>query len=281
MNSSENFSKKTKVNNLIRLDNIPELKKPTLFIIWERIPGKIGERVFEELNRNLNGEKFCEINPGRFYSLNGVEINDNIASIPYNRFYYIQRSDVLIFKGFDPQLNHYQFISAIIKCACGYLSVQEIYTLNSFLSFITYDTPRNIWAVYNGNGIKEKMKGYNLLDMNYEGPPATSSYLLWLARKREIPGMSLWCEIPSYLTLVDDFQSQKGVLQFLSKRFGIDLDLTHFDKLIQEQKNKLLNLRMVDKKVDQYLWSVENKILLSQEESLYLSNKIYEEFHKA
>ncbi|MEO0095701.1 MAG: PAC2 family protein [candidate division WOR-3 bacterium] len=264
-------------NDIIRWIREPELNNPVLFVIWERVPGKIGEMIFNELNEKINGEVFCEITPVIFYTLNGVEIENDIAVMPENRYYCGQRNDIVIFKGFEPQFNHYQFISAILEIACERLFIKEIYTLNSLVSSLTFSAPRRIWGVYNESGIKKKMKEYGLLDMTYEGTPATSSYLLYEAKKKNLPGMSLWCEIPFYLSLVDDYQSQKIVLQFLRKRFSIDFELNKFDQLAGIQEQRLLSLRMNDKKVDQYLGSIEMNIPLTQEERLYLTNKIYEE----
>ncbi len=264
-------------DDIIRWLREPALNNPVLFVIWERIPGKIGEGIFNELNDKIRGEVFCEITPAIFYTLNGVEIENDIAIMPHNRFYCGQRNDIVIFKGFEPQYNHYQFISAILEIICENLFIKEICTLNSLLSTFTYSAPRRVWGVYNEIGIKERMRDYGLLDMTYEGPPAMSSYLLYEAKRKNLPGMSLWCEIPFYLSLVDDYQSQKMILQFFRKRFGLDFELNKFDRLAEEQEKRLLNLRMKDKKVDQYLGSIEMNISLTQEERLYLTNKIYEE----
>jgi len=56
--------------------------------------------------------------------------------------------------------------------------------------------------------------------MNWKGPPAINSYLLWVAKKRDIPGVSLWAEIPFYLAVGEDFQAIKIGLSFLDKKFN-------------------------------------------------------------
>ncbi|MCX7995942.1 MAG: PAC2 family protein [candidate division WOR-3 bacterium] len=279
MNFSGIFSKKIQIDNLIKWIKKPPLDKPVLFIIWEKIPGKIGEKIFQSINEKANIQIFCEIIPAIFYPLNGVEIENDVAFIPYNRFYFDQKRNLVIFRGYEPQLNHYQFVLAIVDVVCSYLSVSEIYTLNSFVSNLNYNAIRKIWSVYNNGDIQEKMKNYGLHNMTYEGPPAISSYILYIARERNLPGVSLWCEIPFYLSLVDDFQSQKVVMQFLNDRFGFGFDFSRIDSLCNEQKERLLRLRMTDKKVDRYLWSIEMNISLTEEESLYLTNKIHEELN--
>ncbi|MEO0136445.1 MAG: PAC2 family protein [candidate division WOR-3 bacterium] len=277
MNFSGNFSKKNQASDWVRWIKKPELNKPELFIIWEKIPGRIGEAAFRAINEKIGLDCIGEIIPQIFYPLNGVDIENDVAYIPHNRFYYSPQLNLVIFKGYEPQVNHYRFIEVIVDYLCPELSISVLYTLNGFVANISYNVTRKLWAVYNENKMKEQMSNYGLYNLTYEGTPAVSSYLLYEAKKRNLLGMSLWCEIPFYLALVDDFQMQRVVLQFLKNKFDLDFNLVAVDRLCEEQKEKILNLRLKDKKVDQYLWSIEMNIALSQEESLYLTNKILEE----
>ncbi len=276
MNSSVTSLKKNPVTDLFKFSKQPSLNNPILLVIWEHSLGNLAKRIAHMLVEKLSGEVFCEIKPANFYHLRGVEIVDDVAFIPQNQFFCGQRDDLVIFIGYEPQLNHHLFLSALLDIAQHHLSVQKIYTLSSFASVLPYNAPRMIYVVYNEDEIKEELKDYKLVDMTYIGPPAISSYLLWEAKKRRIPGISLWPEVPFYLAAIDDFRAQKVVLEFLGRRFNIQLDLGKIEKLAEEQSKNLLDLRMNDKEVDRYLGSIELNIPLSQEESLYLTNKIRE-----
>lgn len=61
--------------------------------------------------------------------------------------------------------------------------------------------------------------------MTWEGPAAISSYLLWLAKRRGILGVSLLPEIPIYLATGEDPHAVKVTLSFLNRRFNLGLDL--------------------------------------------------------
>ncbi len=276
MSSSVISLKKNPVADLFKFLKKPRLNNPILLVIWERSLGNLAKRVGGMLVEKLSAEVFCEINPTGFYHLSGVEIIDDVAYIPRNRFFYGQRDDLVIFIGYEPQLNHYQFLSALLDIAQHHLFVQEIYTLSSFASVLAYNALRVIYVVYNEDEMKKRREDYKLVDMNYVGPPAISSYLLWEAKRRRIFGISLWPEVPFYLASIDDFKAQKVVLEFLGRRFNIDFDLGQIDQLAEEQSKNLLDLRAKDKKVDRYLGSIELNIPLTQEESLYLTNKIQE-----
>lgn len=274
MNSSAIFLKGNPVVNLFKFLKSPTIATPNLLIIWERSLGRIGKRVGDMLREKISGEVFCEIEPAHFYHLGGVDIEDDVASIPLNKFFYGQKKDLVIFTGYEPQLNHNQFLSTILDIAQYHLYAQKIYTLSSLASVIPYNAPRRIYVVYNKIELEEEIKDYGLTEMNYEGPPAISSYLLWLAKEREIPGISLWPEVPFYLAPLDDFKTQKAILEFLGRQFSIEFDLGQIERLSEEQSRHLLDLRKNDKEIDRYLGSIELNIPLTAEESLYLTNKI-------
>ncbi len=101
-----------------------------------------------------------------------------------------------------------------------------------------------------------------------------SSFLIWSAWQRKIPGLSLWPETPFYLASVDDYKSRRPVLEFLSSNLGIDIPLNELDEKIEQQSSQILKLRSQDKDVDRYLGSLEMNISLTQEEAEILAKKL-------
>ncbi len=145
---------------------------------------------------------------------------------------------------------------------------------------IAHSSSRRISAVFNQQGIQKKLRNYELQDMNWEGPPAISSYLLWIAKSRSIPGVSLWPEIPFYLAAVEDFQAIKLTLSFLDKRFNLDLDFRELDEEIREQNKKITQLRGEDSEINKCIGILESKLSLSEEEQMELTMKITELLEK-
>jgi len=116
--------------------------------------------------------------------------------------------------------------------------------------------------------------------MNWEGPPAISSYLLWIAERRGIPGVSLWPEIPFYLAAGEDFQAIKLTLSFLDKRFNLGLDLRELDERIRDQNIKIDQLREEDSEINKYIGMLEGELSLSGEEQMELTKKVTELLEK-
>jgi proteasome assembly chaperone (PAC2) family protein len=112
--------------------------------------------------------------------------------------------------------------------------------------------------------------------MTWEGPPAISSYLLWLAKRRGIPGVSLWPEIPFYLATREDPQAIKLTLSFLNRRFNLGLNLGEFDLEIRDQNEKIAQLRKENAEINGYINTLESGVRLDEEEQLKLAREIYE-----
>jgi proteasome assembly chaperone (PAC2) family protein len=135
-------------------------------------------------------------------------------------------------------------------------------------------------TVFNKAELKERLQGYGLENMTWEGPPAISSYLLWLAKRRGIPGASLWPEIPFYLATREDPQAMKLTLSFLNRRFNLGMSLGGFDLEIRTLNEKIAELRKKDGEINEYISMLESGLRLDEEEQLKLAEKVYELFGK-
>jgi proteasome assembly chaperone (PAC2) family protein len=273
-----NFSGKEvgKMKNLFKFSEQPRFENPSLIVCWERDSGKVSPKVIEYLNKKIKSESFCEIEPEGFFSLSGVAIEDNIAQFPESKFYYSQRNDLVIFKGSEPRFERYKFLNEIADLAQSYCRIKELYTISGTVSPIAHTSPRRISAVFNQQQIREKHRNYGLQDMNWEGPPAINSYLLWIAKRRGIPGVSLWPQIPFYLAAAEDFQAIKLTISFLDKRFNLGLDYGELDEKIRDQNIKIDRLREEDSEINRLIGMLESELTLSEEEQIELTIKVTE-----
>jgi len=254
----------------------PELKTSSLVVGWHRDTGNVAPMVTDFLNSSLGSRVFCEIEPREFFSFGGVSVEADIIQFPESSFFYNEKTNIVVFKSDQPNFQHYKFLNTVLDIAEQFCHVKELYTISGFLSPSSlHDSPRRILSVFNQPAFREELQGYGLEDMTWEGPPAISSYLLWVAGRRGIPGVSLWPEIPFYLGAHEDPRSAKSLISFIDKRFGLKFDLTGFDSMIQEQEKKITLLRQGNAEIDQVLKLLENGIPLDEEEQLKLVKEIY------
>ena len=146
--------------------------------------------------------------------------------------------------------------------------------------------PRNenhedVFDYWDEKEMGEILDRYHLgVDMDYETPrgqrPTLNSFLLWVAKRENIPAASLWVPIPFYLVATEDPRAWKTVLEFFGKRFDLKIDFTDLDQAIRDQDKKLAQARLRFPDIDDYIRRLESNIGLSEEENEKLVKEIEE-----
>ena len=254
----------------------PHLRSPCLIVGWQtRDVGKLGSKVIDFLNERLGGQEIAEIKPSGFFPFGGARFKDDLVQFPGSKFWACEKDDVLILKSDEPVFEHYRFLNLVLDFAADRCQAKAVYTLSGAVSSTAHTSPRRILTVFNEPEIKEELRDYGLEDMTWEGPPAISSYLLWVARRRGIPGVSLWPEIPFYLAPHEDPQAMKAILSFLNGRLNLGLDLGGFDSEIKYQDEKIAELREEDAEINRYITMLESGASLDEEEQLRLVQEVF------
>jgi proteasome assembly chaperone (PAC2) family protein len=262
------------MKNLIKFTQKPKLEKPSLIVGWAEDVGRLGAMVIDCLNKKLMNRSFCQLNPVNFFSLGGVEIKGNVAFLPEGRGYAGARNDLIVFFSDLPHFNQHTFLNAILDVAQYSSNAEELYTISGLTSLIPHTIPRRTFAVYNEPALQEKLRGYGLHDISYEGPPHINSYLLWAAKRRGLRGVSLWPQIPFYLAPGEDPYAVRLTLAFFKRRFDLDIDLTEWDKRIREQNQKMSQLRSRNPEIHASLERLETGLSLNEEEELKLVEEV-------
>ncbi len=255
----------------------PLLQSPSLIVFWKtRDFGGLGSRVIEFLIEKLGGQEIAEIKPLGFFSFGGVRFKNDIVQTPESKFWACEKANLLIFQSDEPVFDHDSFLNFVLDFAEHYHHVREIYTVSGAIFLIPHTKPRRVLTVCNQSEIRERLQGYGTEGMTWQGPPAMSSYLLWIAKRRGIPGVSLWPEIPFYLATGEDPEAIKVTVSFLNRRFNLDLNTEAFDSEVRNQREKLAQLRGENPEVDQHITKLESGAALDEEEQMKLSQQVQE-----
>ncbi|MDH4067549.1 MAG: PAC2 family protein [Dehalococcoidia bacterium] len=259
----------------------PDLPRSSLVLGWSEDAGDLGRKVTDYLNLKLNGQEFAEVDPEDFFPMGGVAIKDNIARFPESKFYACPEHELAILRTDSPLAEWYKFLNSVLDVAERHCRVRELYVLGAMISFSAHTAPRQLIAVVNSTEMKEVLTQDDLnRDMDYQTQPGErptlNSFLLWLARERNIPGVSVWVLIPFYLAAMEDPQAQRKVLSFLSERLGLRIDFSDLDQEIGEQNEQLAVARSRFPQIDDYINRLESNLVLSREENGELVKKIEE-----
>jgi predicted ATP-grasp superfamily ATP-dependent carboligase len=144
-----------------------------------------------------------------------------------------------------------------------------------------HTTPRELVPVFNSPELKQALSQYNLgKNMDYQTPPGQrptlNSFLLWTARQRKKPAVSLWVPIPFYLVAVEDPNAQRKILEFLDRRLNLNIDFSDIDEEARKQNEKLERVRASFPEINDYISKLESNMRLSEKENEELAKQIQE-----
>ena len=263
----------------------PNLQNASLVVGWSEDVGNMGSNIIAYLNQKLEGQEFEEFEPEEFFSLGGVMVKDDVVQFPESKFYTIPRNDLIIFHSNLPRFEWYKFLNSILDVAEHCCKLNELCTIGAMVTMSAHTAPRELLTIVNSAEMKESLNQYDLnKDMDYQTPhsdrPTLSSYLLWVAKRRNIPGISIWVTIPFYLVTMGDCQAQRKLLGFLDKRFCLQLDFTDLDEEIRKQNEDLAQARFHSSEIDGYIRRLESNLRLSEEENTKMLRQINELLNK-
>lgn len=245
----------------------PRLDSPFLIAGWSPDGGEIGWRTVDYLRRSFSCKEFAEIEPLNFFSLSGVQVQDNVIQFPRSKFYSCEEKNLILFMSSQPNAKGYQFLNLVLDMAEQF-KVQEICTVGGLISMVAHTGERKMLAVLNGPEPKKDLEAYDLgLNLDYQGTPSMNGFLLWAAKKRNIAAAGYWVNIPFYLSEKVDPKADKAVLGFLNQRFGLNLDLQEFDQAIAKQEEEISQIRKNNPEVNEYMTRLENNWGLTQEQA--------------
>ncbi len=259
----------------------PPLQSSTLIVGWQNSDvARVGNQVINFLVEALGGEEVAEIKPAGFFSFEGATFRDNIVQVPDSRFWACGEAGLLLFSSEEPSLNNYQFLNSILDYGEKECGIKELYTINGAPSLVSHSMPREILAVFNQAELLERFEEEELEPMTWEGHPATSSYLLWVAARRGLAGISLWPEIPFYLAASEDPLAVKTTLSFLGRRLEIDLELEELEEKANKQQQKLSRLQEENEQAGALLQRLEDGDTLDEQEQIILSREVHQKLEK-
>lgn len=262
-----------------RIAREPELLSSSLVIGWSEDAGKLGPKVIDYLHRKLKCIEFAEIEPADFFPLSGVSVEDDVAQFPESKFYYCQKKNLVILKSGSPRYEWHRFLGSVLDLAEHYCHTRELYTIGGMVSPSAHTAPRDLFAIANSLEMKAVLNQYDLArDFDYETPlgqrPTLSSYLLWLAKKRDMAASSLWVPVPFYLVSTEDPRACRKIVEFLDKRFDLGIDLAELDDEVAMQNQKIAQVRITFPEIDNYIQRLESNLDLANEENDTLLKEI-------
>lgn len=244
----------------------------SLIVGWHEDAGDMGAGIINFLKNNLKCRLLAEVEPAGFFPLNGVIIEDDVAQFPESRLYYCPDKEILMFLSHSPNAEWFRFLNTLIDMAAYHCKVERIYTVGGLISLESGAEERRMTGIFNSPAVKDLLSRNGMVtDTDYETPegqrPTLNSFLMWVARSRDIPTASILAQVPFYLTTVDDPRSWRAILDFLNKQLELGLSFDGLDKDIAVQDEKIGEARANLPEMNALMGRLEAHEVLSPEEN--------------
>jgi proteasome assembly chaperone (PAC2) family protein len=246
---------------------------------WSEDAGCLGSKIIDYLNKELDCQEFCEIEPEEFFPMGGVSVERDVAHFPESKFYCCPKRNLIVFRSSVPNLEWHKFLSSVLNVVQDCCRLKEIYTIGGMVSTTAHTMPRVLLAIANSVQMKKILSSYDLAsDRNYETlpgqRPTMNSYLLWLAKQRNIVGANLWVPVPFYLMQVQDPAASKTIIDFLNLRLDLGIDFTGLDEEVALQDKKIAEVTERFPEIAGYITQLESNLSLTEDESNKLAEVI-------
>lgn len=231
-------------NDIIRVTARPKLKSPNLLAAWPGI-GNVALIIANYLKAKINFKELGYLEPAYFFDPIGVTVKDNVVeepTFPQSDFYYFKNpngKDLILFIGDDqPAAKGYELAHCVLDVG-GRFGVERIYTCAAAMTRIHHTEPPKVWGVATSHLVTYGLKEYNLENASNLQIAGLNGLLLGVAKEREIDGICLLGEVPSYASRVPNPMAALAVLKVLSGMLEIKVDLAEMAKMAVEAGERI------------------------------------------
>jgi len=215
---------------------------------WPGI-GNVSLLVATYLERKLNFKKLGEIEAAYFFDPIGVVVRDNIVEapqFPQSKFYYWKNegegSDIILFIGDDqPAAKGYELANCVVDVGLSF-QVKRVYTCAAALTRIHHSEQPKVWGVATGPELTDELERYDLVQRGNLQIAGLNGLFLGVAKEKEVEGICLLGEVPTYATRIQNPMAALAILGILPKMLNIEIDTFELAQLAEETKEKMKQL---------------------------------------
>ncbi len=259
----------------------PKLQSSVMVIGWIEDSDHLGEEVTDYLIKKLGCTEFGEVKSSEFFPSKAISEEGVTTGFIESKFYYCQKKNIVVFRSSPPRFEWYKFIDALLDMA-ELCQAKELYTINGEAASCIHSAPRKLLVTINLPELKNTLSRHNIaIDIvdkkSPDQKPTLNSFLLWLAKRRNIAGANIHVTVPHYLASIDDPQSCKISAEFLNERFNLGIDFEDLDEETNSLNETINNLRVQFPEIDSCIRKLEHELSPTPEEK----GKLVEEIRNA
>ncbi|MDD4874149.1 MAG: PAC2 family protein [Dehalococcoidales bacterium] len=236
------------MTDLVKIIARPKLNTPNMLAAWPGI-SNVAMIVATYLARKLEVKDLAEIRPANFFDPIGVLVRDNLIEdpqFPQSRFYYWKNknggNDIILFIGeAQPAAKGYDLANCVLDAAVRF-KARRIFTCAAALTRIHHTEQPRVWGVGTNQNLARELAGLNLLKGGNLQISGLNGLLLGVAKEREMDGVCLLGEVPSYASRLQNPMAALAIINVLKEMLSIDInteELMHFANEAREQMKQV------------------------------------------
>ncbi|GBD23774.1 hypothetical protein HRbin29_01447 [bacterium HR29] len=223
----------------LRLDSLPELRSPVAVVAFAgwNDAASAATNAARFLARRLGARRFASIDPEPFTDFRSTRPTVRLNAFgereivwPQTDFLYARNPtgphDVVVGIGVEPDLR-WRTYSGIVVELLRRLGVTLFVSLGALLADVPHTRPVRVTGTAPD---PETAARLGLTVSRYEGPTGIVGVLTDAVRRAGIPAMSLWANVPHYITTAQNPPATVALLQRLQEPLGLTFDLTELEK---------------------------------------------------
>ncbi|MBD26542.1 MAG: carboxylate--amine ligase [Acidimicrobiaceae bacterium] len=163
------------------------------------------------------------------------------------------KHDLVIIVGHEPQLRWRTFTEQVIEVT-SLIESHMVVTLGSLLTDIPHSRPVK---VFGSSDDSELAKRLNLPLSTYEGPTGIVGVINSVLREKEIPSMSLWAGVPSYVSGAHSPKAALALVERLADVLEIGISCTDLEIASAAYERQINELVAEDMDTAEYVNQLE------------------------
>jgi len=222
----------------LKIDTQPALKSPIAIVAFTgwNDAASAATNAARFIVRRLGARKFATIDAEPFYDFKEqrptVRITargDRELNWPANDFFYARNPtgehDVVVFIGTEPALRWQSFTATHTQLFKD-VGTDLVVSLGALLADVPHSRPIRV----TGSAMDPRVSGrLDLQPSRYEGPTGIVGVLHQALRGADLPGASLWANVPHYITTSQNPLATAALLRRLQTIVGMEWDLSELD----------------------------------------------------
>ena len=258
----------------LSLTNIPTLNRPILLLAFSGWNDAGGAATFAAkfLVQRLAAHKFASLDPETFYNFTEqrpqVRRRKGEREIiwPANEFSYAKDpglvQDVIVGLGVEPHLRWRAYMDAILHIAQE-CKVELVVTLGALLADVPYSRPIRLTGTASDPVLAQRL---HLAVSKYEGPTGIVGVLHDTCRRRGLPAISIWANVPHYIAASPNVKAALALVRRVFTLLDFSSDLNDLERAADDFDKRVAKVLASDPKIAEYVRRLEERVEEDEEE---------------